>query len=233
MISRINLLKRKEGLSAEEFSAYLTQAHAGLLATMPYLKGCETNVVVDNEKRSPFDRGSTEIDGYTEMFFDSYGDMVRGMAALEESLAADYAQFAAPDIPALVAVKKVDTPVPAFLDGVKLIKRMSFLGRKDGVSAAVFQDEWWQMHSALVKTMTGYAGYNQNLVIDRIVDGESVPFEELPIEGVVEFWFENMKAFDECYGTPAFKRTGAHGAEFIDNITTYLVEAKPIAMEQA
>ena len=94
MISRINLLKRKEGLSAEEFSAYLTQAHAGLLATMPYLKGCETNVVVDNEQRSPFDRGSTEIDGYTEMFFDSYGDMVRGMAALEESLAADYAQFA-------------------------------------------------------------------------------------------------------------------------------------------
>ena len=120
------------------------------------------------------DRGSTEIDGYTEMFFDSYGDMVRGMAALEESLAADYAQFAAPDIPALVAVKKVDTPVPAFLDGVKLIKRMSFLGRKDGVSAAVFQDEWWQMHSALVKTMTGYAGYNQNLVIDRIVGRESV-----------------------------------------------------------
>lgn len=233
MISRINLLKRKEGLSAEEFAACLTQAHAGLLATMPYLKGCETNVVVDNEQRSPFDRGSTEIDGYTEMFFDSYGDMVRGMAALEESLAADYTQFAAPDIPALVAVKKVDTPVPAFLDGVKLIKRMSFLGRKDGVSAAVFQDEWWQMHSALVKTMTGYAGYNQNLVIDRIVDGESVPFEELPIEGVVEFWFENMKAFDECYGTPAFKRTGAHGAEFIDNITTYLVEAKPIALEQA
>ena len=37
-----------------------------------------------------------------------------------------------------------------------------------------------------------------------------------------------MKAFDECYGTAAFKRTGAHGAEFIDNITTYLVESKPI-----
>ena len=195
MISRINLLKRKEGLTAEEFAAYLTQAHGELLATMPFLKGCETNVVVDNEQRSPFDRGSTEIDGYTEMFFDSYGDMVRGMAALEEALATDYAQFAAPGIPALVAVKKVDTPVPAYLDDVKLIKRMSFLGRKDGVSAAVFQDEWWQMHSALVKTMTGYAGYNQNLVIDRIVDGESVPFEELPIEGVVEFWFENMKAF--------------------------------------
>lgn len=233
MISRINLLARKEGSTAEEFSQYLTQAHASLLGTMPFLRGCETNVVVDNEQRSPFDRGSTEIDGYTEMFFDSYGDMLRGVAAIEQELAADYAQFAAPEIPVLVAVKKVDTPVPAYLHDVKLIKRMSFLGRKDGVSAAVFQDEWWQMHSALVKTMTGYSGYNQNLVIDRIKDGQSVPFEELPIEGVVEFWFENMEAFDECYSSPAFKRTGAHGAEFIDNITTYLVESQPIALANA
>ena len=233
MISRINLLKRKEGTTAEEFAAYLTQAHAELLSTMPFLKGCDTNVVVDNEQRSPFDRGSTEIDGYTEMYFDSYGDMARGMAALGEAIEADYAQFADPDVPALIAVKKVDTPVPAYLDDVKLIKRMSFLGRKDEVSAATFQDEWWQMHSALVKTMTGYAGYNQNLVIDRIVDGESAPYEKLPVDGVVEFWFENMKAFDECYGTPAFKRTGAHGAEFIDDITTYLVESQPIAMAQA
>ena len=115
MISRINLLKRKEGLSAEEFSAYLTQAHAGLLATMPYLKGCETNVVVDNEQRSPFDRGSTEIDGYTEMFFDSYGDMVRGMAALEESLAADYARVSRlPTSRRLVAVKKSIHRFPPF-----------------------------------------------------------------------------------------------------------------------
>lgn len=233
MISRINLLKRKEGQTAEEFAAYLTRDHGAVLSAMPFLKGCETNVVVDNEQRSPFDRGSVEIDGYTEMFFDSYGDMMRGMAAIEKELEADYAQFAAPDIPALVVVKKVDTPVPAYLEDVKLIKRMSFLGRKDGVDAETFQDEWWVMHSALVKTMTGYSGYNQNLVIDRIVNGESVPFEELPIEGVVEFWFENMQAFDECYGTPAFKRTGAHGAEFIDNITTYLVEDRPVDLANA
>ena len=233
MISRINLLKRKEGTTAEQFAAYLTQAHAELLSMMPFLKGCDTNVVVDNEQRSPFDRGSTEIDGYTEMYFDSYGDMARAMAALGEAIETDYAQFADPDVPALVAVKKVDTPVPAYLGDAKLIKRMSFLGRKDEVSAATFQDEWWQMHSALVKTMTGYAGYNQNLVIDRIVDGESAPYEKLPVDGVVEFWFENMKAFDECYGTPAFKRTGAHGAEFIDDITTYLVESQPIALAQA
>lgn len=233
MISRINLLKKKEGMSAEDFAAYLTQHHGNALAAMPSLKGCEANVVVDNEQRSPFDRGSIEIDGYTEMFFDSYGDMLRDVAAAQDALEVDYAQFAESAVPALIAVKKVDKPVPSFLSDVKLIKRMSFLGRKEGVSAATWQREWWEMHSALVKTMTGYAGYNQNLVIDRIVDGAPASFDQLPVEGIVEFWFENMNAFDECYGTPAFKRTGAHGAEFIDNITTYLVEATPIVAVRA
>ena len=108
MISRINLLKRKEGLSAEEFAAYLTQAHAGLLATMPYLKGCETNVVVDNEQRSPFDRGSTEIDGYTEMFFDSYGDMQQAMDEVKMVVEGVYSAKAA-----IALAKKygVDMPI--------------------------------------------------------------------------------------------------------------------------
>lgn len=230
MISRINLLKRKEGTTAEEFVEYLIHAHAGVLATIPNLKGCDLNIVVDNEQRSPFQRGSIEIDGYTEMYFDSYGDMVRGLAVAEEALSADYANFVEGDVPAVVAVKKVDTPVPGYMADRKLIKRMSFLGRKEGVTAAQWKYEWWQMHSDLVKTMTGYAGYNQNLVIDRIVNGDYADFADLPVMGVVEFWFENMDAFDECYSTPAFKRTGAHGAEFIADITTYLVESQPVKM---
>ena len=86
MISRINFAQTERGLSAEEFACVSDGGSRGLLATMPLPQGCETNVVVDNEQRSPFDRG---LDGnrlYTEMFFDSYGDMVRWLPALEESL---------------------------------------------------------------------------------------------------------------------------------------------------
>ena len=188
MISRINLLKRKEGLTAEEFAAYLTQAHGELLATMPFLKGCETNVVVDNEQRSPFDRGSTEIDGYTEMFFDSYGDMQQAMDEAGDALLAALEPLVEEPVSTLVAVKKVDTPVPAYLDG-KAIKRVSFCDRAEGVDAATFHDEWWYTHSLLVKLMSGYCGYNQNLVIDRMVQGASVHYADLPVEGMVEFWF--------------------------------------------
>ena len=231
MISRINLLKRKEGLSAEEFAAYLTQAHAGLLATMPYLKGCETNVVVDNEQRSPFDRGSTEIDGYTEMFFDSYGDMQQAMDEAGDALLAALEPLVEEPVSTLVAVKKVDPPVPAYLDG-KAIKRVSFCDRAEGVDAATFHDEWWYTHSLLVKLMSGYCGYNQNLVIDRMVQGASVHYADLPVEGMVEFWFEDMDAFDECYSTVGFKlRASVHAAEFIGTVTTYFVEAVPVELQ--
>ena len=65
-------------------------------------------------------------------------------------------------------------------------------------------------------------------MIDRIVNGVSVHYDELPVEGVVEFWFENMDAFNECYDSPEFKRTSQHGSEFIGAINTYLTEVHDI-----
>ena len=132
----------------------------------------------------------------------------------------------------LVAVKKVDTPVPAYLDG-KAIKRVSFCDRAEGVDAATFHDEWWYTHSLLVKLMSGYCGYNQNLVIDRMIQGAPVHYADLPVEGMVEFWFEDMDAFDECYSTPGFKvRASVHAAEFIGTVTTYFVEAVPVELKK-
>ena len=60
------------------------------------------------------------------------------------------------------------------------------------------------------------------------MNGVSVPYEELPVEGVVEFWFENTDAFNECYDSPEFKRTSQHGSEFIGGINTYLTEVYDI-----
>lgn len=49
---------------------------------------------------------------------------------------------------------------------------------------------------------------------------------------MVEFWFEDMEAFDECYGSVGFKkRASVHAAEFIGTVTTYFVEAIPVELE--
>ena len=230
MISRMGLLKRKEGTTQEEFKDYWLNVHGPIAAEMKNLRHYSQHAVCDNEHRHPLGQGPIIIDGYSELQFDSYGDMVEGVMSLDGKGADDVPKFADPHNPILVCVKKFVKHTPKYLlNGDKpLIKRVSFMGRAEGVSAEEWMYQWWDVHTEMVHTMRGYVGYAQNLVIDRIVNGVSVHYDELPVEGVVEFWFENMDAFNECYDSPEFKRTSQHGSEFIGAINTYLTEVHDI-----
>ena len=232
MISRISLLKCREGVSEEAFRDGMMGAVHDVIAAMPELRAGEINFVTDRQQRSHLGRGAIDIDGFIEMFFDSYGDMEEAYRQSGDALLAALEPLVEEPLSTLVAVKKRDTRVPAYLDG-KAIKRVSFCDRKEGVDAATFHDEWWYTHSLLVKLMSGYCGYNQNLVIDRLVQGKPVHYADLPVEGMVEFWFEDMDAFDECYSTTGFKlRASVHAAEFIGTVTTYFVQAVPVELKK-
>lgn len=232
MISRISLLKCREGVSEEAFRDGMMGAVHDVIAAMPELRAGEINFVTDRQQRSHLGRGAIDIDGFIEMFFDSYGDMEEAYRQSGDALLAALEPLVEEPLSTLVAVKKRDTLVPVYLDG-KAIKRVSFCDRKEGVDAATFHDEWWYTHSLLVKLMSGYCGYNQNLVIDRLVQGKPVHYADLPVEGMVEFWFEDMDAFDECYSTTGFKlRASVHAAEFIGTVTTYFVQAVPVELKK-
>ena len=121
----------------------------------------------------------------------------------------------------LVAVKKVDTPVPAYLDG-KAIKRVSFCDRAEGVDAATFHDEWWYTHSLLVKLMSGYCGYNQNLVIDRMSKARP---SITPTCRSKAWWSSGSRTWTRSTSATARSvsslRASVHAAEFIGTVTTY------------
>ena len=230
MISRISLLKCREGVSEEAFREAMMGNVREVVASMPGLRKCEINFVTDRQQRSHLGRGAIDIDGFIEMFFDSYGDMQEAYRQSGDAVLAALEPIAETPLSTLVVVKKKDTLVPAYLDG-KAIKRVSFCDRKEGVDAMTFHDEWWYTHSVLVKLMSGYCGYNQNLVVDRLVAEKPVHYADLPVEGMVEFWFEDMDAFNECYSTVGFKlRASVHAAEFIGTVTTYFVEAVSVEL---
>lgn len=231
MISRINLLKCKEGVSEEEFRRVMTGEVSETLAKMPLLRKCEIDFVTDNEQRSILDRGSVDIDGFIEMVFDSHGDMLASLAQAGDAIWEALSPIVDEPVRALVTVRKFDKLVPEYLAGRDIIKRVSFCDRKEGVDAMTFQFEWWYVHSILVELMGGCCGYNQNLVVDRFVGSEAVHYADLPVEGIVEFWFEDMDAFDECYSSEGYlKRASVHAAEFIGTVTTYFVEAVPVEL---
>ena len=149
------------------------------------------------------------------------------------AMPSDRVRWLSTDIPSCNSTVTATWSRAEYLRGRKLIKRVSFLGRADGVTSEQFVKEWWNVHDRLVQTVPGCVGYNQDLVIDRIDGGVSVPYEELPVEGVVEMWFETKEAFDEYYASPEFARASAHSSEFIGAINTYLTETYPVALPSA
>lgn len=185
MISRCGLMQKKDGMGMEEFKDYWLNVHGPIASKMANLRKYDQHVVVDAEHRHAIGQGSVVIDGYSELQFDSYGDMVEGVESLHGEGANDVPMFANPHCQILVLAKREVIRIPEYLRGRKLIKRVSFLGRADGVTSEQFVKEWWNVHDRLVQTVPGCVGYNQDLVIDRIDGGVSVPYEELPVEGEI------------------------------------------------
>lgn len=218
MISRLELLNKNDDLTIEQFNTKWNE-HAAVEKKTANLKELRHTIITDHNQDHPLGRGPVEVDGYTERVFDDIFEMEQGVASVEEEAGESLKTFATGN-KVLVCAKKFDTVVPEELKGQKLIKRMSFLGVKDGVTMAQFQHEWWGLHSDLVRKMPGYVGYAQNLVIDRIVDGKHVPYSELPVAGVVEFWYKDEEGFKACFGGEEFKKTAAHGATFLGSVTT-------------
>ena len=238
VIVRCGLLKKNDKFTQESFSHHWLHIHGPIAAGMKNLRVCNQNLVIDNEHRHPIMGGVIDIDGYSELHFDTYSEMLEGVQSLDAETgnallddAEVLLQKRLCDI--LVFSRNVVREVPPYLRGKNLVHRVSFLNRAEGVSVAEFRREWCYAHAKLVEAAPGHAGYNQNLVIDRFVDGASVSSEKLPCDGMAEFYFEDMDAFECFYDSKEFQRLTAHGSDFIGSVDTYLVETHPVVAGSA
>jgi uncharacterized protein (TIGR02118 family) len=112
---------------------------------------------------------------------------------------------------------------------VPLIKRMTTLKRRPDVSAEKFQEEWFDVHSVLVKRLPQVKGYTQNLIFDRSHGrGKPATYNELPIDGIVELWFTDTDSLNEGFASDAGKTLMTHATEFIAAMSTFLVETHKV-----
>lgn len=87
MIKRISLVRRKEGMSLEEFTEHWLGEHADLIRRMPGLRGYRVDVIRSwQAEPEPWD-------GIGELWFDSREDLDAGFAALAGELAANRDTF--------------------------------------------------------------------------------------------------------------------------------------------
>lgn len=223
MIVRSGILRKKPEWSTENFRRHWRDHHGGLAAKLPGLRRYEQNHVVDSVQRGfAYPRGPEQIDGFSMLWFDGVDAMREAMATPDgRALVADEQHFIG-DL-RIVTLDQVEVIAPAA--GRPLLKRMSLLRRRPEVSPELFLREWREEHAHLVRRVQGVRGYRQNLVTAREVPkGQPVGYEGLPVDGIVELWFDDAAAIDTAFGSPQGQTLMMHAREFIGEITTFLVE---------
>jgi uncharacterized protein (TIGR02118 family) len=219
----MGLLKKKDEWSKYEFRKYWLENHAKVVLStdLPGLVGYRQNHVLDSEQRGiEYARGPLQFDGFSQLWFADDAVIPAGFA--NDRLVADENHFMGT---LHIVTAQSNTVVPPPQDEGTGIKRMSLLKRLPGMSVEEFRHEWFVRHAELVPTMPGVRGYRQNLIVRReLVKGQECAYEDLPIDGIVELWFDNTESLDAAFSSPEGKTTMAHAKTFISEITTFLVQ---------
>jgi hypothetical protein len=105
---------------------------------------------------------------------------------------------------------------------------MSLLRRQPGISAEGF-DGAWQAHAAQVRSIPGVLGYRQNVVVAReLVKGTPSAYEDMPIDGIAELWFENAGSMHAAFSSAAAKAALDSARIFVSEVTPFTIAERQV-----
>jgi uncharacterized protein (TIGR02118 family) len=223
---RMGLICKKPGWSNDEFRAYWREKHGPLAARAPNLREYWQNRVTDRLQRGiEFERGPWDFDGFSQLYFDErqQSDHAFTDSDMAAALIADEQHFL-DGLHIITTEQHVVVPVPEASGRAALMKRISTLKRRPDLGVDEFWQEWIA-HRDLVRKMPGVAAYRQNRVIARErIKGQPCRYDELPIDGIVELWFEHAATLEAAFSSPAGRVTMQHAKTFLSEITVFAVE---------
>jgi uncharacterized protein (TIGR02118 family) len=222
----MGLLRKKADWTTEKFHAYWRDKHGPLAARAPNLREYWQNLVTDRIQRGiTFARGPWDFDGFSQLYFDEARQAASAFrdSEIAGELLADEHHFLS-ELNIITAEQTVVVPVPAPPQRDALLKRISTLKRCPGLSEEDFRREWI-VHRDLVRQMPGVAGYRQNVVIGRErVKGQPCDYDGLPIDGIVEMWFQDAATLEAAFASAAGGKTMKHAQTFLGEITVFSVK---------
>jgi uncharacterized protein (TIGR02118 family) len=110
-----------------------------------------------------------------------------------------------------------------------MIKAISLLSRKDGLTHEAFVKHWLDIHAPLAHAVPGIRRYVQSHIVDerKRPDIPALGVER-EIDGIAELWYDDRQAMIRAAATPEMKTLHADGTLFIGRIKTFIVEEKTI-----
>ena len=102
-----------------------------------------------------------------------------------------------------------------------MIKSLSLLVRRDGMTHEQFMTHWVEIHGPLALKVPGLRRYVQSHIVDRRRRPD-VPDIGVEVDGIAETWYDDAEAMARAVATPEMKALHADGALFIGRIQSFI-----------
>lgn len=206
MITLVEVIRRKPGLSVEQFQRHLLDTHAAKVCRLPGLR----RYVQSHTLRSGYAKRVPACDGVAEISFDSI-EALRALGATSElaTVLRDRDEFI--DVGSRIEIITEDIvikdgAIPA--DGVKNIELVK---KQPGMPADAFHRYWIDVHGPLGGSIPQVLRYVQSHTCADEYRDERAP----ALDGVALTWFTDTSAMRDAARTEEYRRTRADEDNFL------------------
>jgi uncharacterized protein (TIGR02118 family) len=104
-----------------------------------------------------------------------------------------------------------------------MIKSLSLLTRKAGMSAQEFRNVWLGEHAPMVLGVPGVRRYVLSFPLAEPTRPD-VPIQAVACDAIAELWYDDMASLQSVAASPEMKRVTDNGALYLGAIKTYVME---------
>lgn len=108
-----------------------------------------------------------------------------------------------------------------------MIKVLSLLTRKDGLTHEDFVRHWRDIHGPLALSVPGIRRYVQSHIQGTRTRAD-IAETAVEVDGIAELWYEDEASLRASAATPEARRLYADGALFIGRIKTFVIEEETV-----
>ena len=108
-----------------------------------------------------------------------------------------------------------------------MIKSISLLTRKAGLTHEQFVKHWVEVHAPLAHAVPGLRRYVQAHIVEERRRPD-IPAHEIAVAGIAELWYDDPESMRRAMASPEAKALHADGALIIGRIKTFTVEERVI-----
>jgi uncharacterized protein (TIGR02118 family) len=221
MIKAIFFIKRKAGMSLEDFREYWIKNHAPVVLKIPGL----VKYVQSHTMDSGYRNHEPIYDGIAELWYESIDDMRKnaGTAIAREGLEDDEKFLDMSKLAFILTRERVQKENPIEPGAPKMV---AFLKKRPELSVETFQAHWNSPHGKLGAAVPGARRYVQCHPIASSYEKGRTP----PWDGVAEVWFDSDEAMRSNAATPEYKAVLADEPNFLAGSAKFIITTEHVIL---